>query len=75
MREYWGRYKNLFQLIECLLAVLSPVPGSGFLGQSGEWGCCFRVSVDEASVKVCKPEEGLDIFQLTGRHKVCAFSV
>jgi len=66
MCEYWGHYKKLFQLIKCLLTVLSPVPGSIFSGQLGEWGHCFGVSMDETSVKVCESKESLDIFQLAG---------
>ena len=46
------------------MALIGEIPSSSFMSEVGEWNGDFRVLQNEMPIKIGKPQEGLDVFNL-----------
>jgi hypothetical protein len=64
MSEYWGGGKCLLQRLEGSRAFFRPEKAGIFSCQPGHRGNDVAIAFYKASIKVCKSQEGLDIFHI-----------
>ncbi|KIK25323.1 hypothetical protein PISMIDRAFT_97008, partial [Pisolithus microcarpus 441] len=61
MGEYGSRGEGIFEVDEGRVAFLRKIPSHIFLGEAGQWHNYLRIVMDESSIEVCKPKEGLNV--------------
>lgn len=58
--------KGAFELVEGLLCIVGPFERMVFAGEGGEWFDNIGVFVNESTIKVSEPEEGLNFADVSG---------